>query len=148
MVRGNKGEVYGYPPMAVNAETDPDGNGVVCERVVSDVAELAILPSIELTGTGDSLITYELTAGKKIFDLTHTGEGVFIVLIEDLANSKDLVLTHVGPYEGQQLVLVGVGFSELNAGPFSIAVKADGDWTIIGYEVPEETNGGARNGQN
>ena len=136
MVHGGKGEEYGYPTGAVSGAPDVDGNGVVCERAVSNTSDRAVPPSSELTGTGDSLVTCEFTAGEKILDLTHTGESVFIVVIQDKAEKLDQVVTHVGPYQQQQLVIFGDGIPGPVPGPCSFMVIADGDWTIVVYEIP------------
>ena len=87
-------------------------------------------PPLFLDGHGDSVATCTLDWGKKVFALTHAGDGNFIVVISDSQGSEELLVNEVGPYSGSILVQVGGTNPELAPGPCAMEIQAGGSWQI------------------
>ncbi len=79
----------------------------------------------EFSGVGDEVIDgVRLDAGLVTITATHDGSSNFVVWLYGPGGERDLVVNEIGPYRGERAVPVR------SAGSYTLAVEADGAWTI------------------
>ena len=119
---GPKGDVGpSGPPGAPSANPGtPDPTDTPTTVTVSPIAQ----------GRGDSVVECVLTPGRKVLQISHTGQGHFAIWLYDNGGDQELLVNEVGPYSGSKLISVGSGFLDLTSGPCFMEITADGDWSV------------------
>ena len=82
---------------------------------------------LEFSGTGSQATQpFQLSAGLTSFEMTHQGEGYFIVhLVGEDGKVVDLVANQAGPTDGSQAAI-----QVPEEGTYRLNVNADGPWTV------------------
>ena len=88
------------------------------------------VPPLVLSGRGDDVLPCNMSEGRKIVDLSHTGSEIFEVSVYDQHDGWEMLVFGFGRYSGTVTFQVGGGLFGLEPGPCTIEVKADGDWNM------------------
>ena len=88
------------------------------------------IPPLVLSGKGDDVLACNMSEGRKIVDLSHTGNSNFAVSVYDQYDGWELLVNEIGRYSGTVTFQVGGGLFGLEPGPCTIEVNADGDWNM------------------
>ena len=72
-----------------------------------------------------------LEEGRHIMAASHKGGRNFIVEMYSVDGEDwELLVNEIADYQGEKLINVGTGFSDLSPGIYAVSITADGDWTI------------------
>ena len=148
--RGPAGADGARGPVGPKGERGPQGSkgerGAASVQAATGAVESTFIPRAthmpqapsEFEGRGDSAIRCELSAGSLAVSITHDGQKYFGIKLFDDTGRYELLVNQGGPYSGVRLVQVGdTSVSDLQAGPCTIDVRADGNWTIA-FSSPSE----------
>ena len=115
------GGVFGLAPGPCTLEVNADGAWTIVTATPA---------SGKTKGSGDSVVSCDLAKGNNVFEISHNGTSNFAVHIYDSKDGSDLLVNEIGQYSGTVLARSGGGVFGLAPGPCTIAITADGSWTM------------------
>ncbi|MCR6095620.1 hypothetical protein HXA31_10565 [Salipaludibacillus agaradhaerens] len=90
--------------------------------------------AISFSGTGDTATElFNLSDGFAVLEFTHSGSSNFIVELKNESGASELVVNHIGSYEGANFELIP------QSGDYLLDISADGEWSAeINQSYPSE----------
>ena len=122
--------IMGLAPGEHRLEVKADGSWEIWLEYW-DGAE-ASMPPTAAEGSGDGVFAVELPEGTTPMQLTHEGDGNFIVeLLALRGTARELAVNEIGNYDGSVALRARLGaIMGLEPGPHLVVVRADGPWDI------------------